>query len=129
MGPVQRIRLLGSPAVLPREVGRYVRDATQANFLKQAKGSLPGMASAFRCYAAFCDLRKVAPFPVREEAVLQWISMFNNTATFGNYVSLLEKCCFFSAFPRYLEVPLRQTWRQWPEEMPEQKFPLPEFHT
>ena len=99
MGPVQRIRLLGSPAVLPREVGRYVRDATQANFLKQAKGSLPGMASAFRCYAAFCDLRKVAPFPALEEVVLQWSSMFNNTATFGNYVSLLEKCCFFLHFP------------------------------
>ena len=92
MGPAQRIRLVGSPDVLPREVGRFIKDANHANFLKQVKGALPGMASAFRFYTAFCDMGKVAPFPVREEVALQRISVFNNTATFGNYVAILEKC-------------------------------------
>ena len=48
MGPAQRIRLLGPSDVLPREVGRYVKDATQTNLLKQANESLPGTESAFR---------------------------------------------------------------------------------
>ena len=88
------------------------------------------MASAFRCYTAFCELRKAAPFPVREEVVLQWSSMFNTTATFGNYVSLLEKCCFFFLhFPAAWKSPMRQESRQWPEEMAEQKFSLPELHS
>ena len=99
MGPAQRVRPLGAPAVLPHEVDRFVKGAAHANLLKQAKAPLPGMASASRCYAAFCELREVAPFPVREEVALQWSSMFNNTATFGNYVSLLEKYCFFLHFP------------------------------
>ena len=47
----------------------------------------------------------MAPFPTHEEVVMQWSSMFNNTATFWNYVSLLEKCCF-PVFPHYLEDPL-----------------------
>ena len=48
MGRAQRIRLIGSPAVPPREVDRYVKDANHANLLKQVKGPLPGMASASR---------------------------------------------------------------------------------
>ena len=48
MGPAQRIRLLGSSDVIPSTVDRYVKDASHANLLKQAKGSLPGMADAFR---------------------------------------------------------------------------------
>ena len=99
MGPAQRIKLLQSAALVPAVLDRYIKDATQANLLKQVRGSLPGMASAFRCYTAFCELRKTAAFPPQEETVLQWSSMFRNTATYGNYVSHLEKCCFFLRFP------------------------------
>ena len=62
MGP-RRIRIPNSPAGTPRALDRYIKDSTHANRLKQVKGSLPGMAPAFRCNTAFCKLRKVAPIP------------------------------------------------------------------
>ena len=99
LGPSQRIKLLQAAALVPSVLDRYVKDATQANLLKQVKGSLPGMSSAFRCYTAFCELRKTTAFPPHEETVIQWSSMFRNTATYGNYVSHLEKCCFFLRYP------------------------------
>ena len=63
LGPAHRIRLQKSSAIAPRVLGRYIKDAPHDNFLKKAKVSLPGMASAFRGYAAFCELRKVTPCP------------------------------------------------------------------
>ena len=36
---------------------------------------------------------------------MQRSGMFNNAATFKNYVSLLEKCCFFLHFPTTWETP------------------------
>ena len=129
MGPAQRIRLLGSSSVLPRQADRYIKDATQANLTKQVKDSLPGMASASRFYTDFFDLGKPPPSPVREGAALQWSSVFNNTATFGNYVSLLEKCCFFPPFPHHVEDPLRQACGQGLGKMSRQELPLPGFHS
>ena len=41
----------------------------------------------------------IPPFPVQEETVLQRSSVFNDTPTFGNYVCLLGRCCFFLRFP------------------------------
>ena len=52
LGAARRIRLSKSPDVLPCASGRYIQDATQENLPKQAKGSLPGPASAFRRYTA-----------------------------------------------------------------------------
>ena len=43
-----KIKHLASGIVMPRAVSRYVAESTQANLLKQVRGSLPGMASAFR---------------------------------------------------------------------------------
>ena len=40
MGPAQRIRFLGSSAVRPLQVDRFIKDSTQANLLKQVKGSV-----------------------------------------------------------------------------------------
>ena len=48
MGAARRIRLHGPSGVLPLEVVRYVKGPAHANLLKQVKGPLPGMASAFR---------------------------------------------------------------------------------
>ena len=48
LGPAPRVRLLTSPDIVPRVLDRYVKDAAQANFLKQANGPLPGTASALR---------------------------------------------------------------------------------
>ena len=37
-------------------------------------------------------------FPPTEELILLWSCVFNDTATYGNYISLLEKACFFLSF-------------------------------
>ena len=99
LGPAQKIKVLQASAMAPRILDRFVVDDAKANLLKQVRGPLPGMASAYRRYTAFCELRQTPPFPVSKEVVPQRISVFNNSATFGNYVSLLEKCCFFLLFP------------------------------
>ena len=56
------------------------------------------MASAFRCYVAFCELRHKPPSPAQEEIALQRSSIFNNAATCGNYISHLQKCFYFLRF-------------------------------
>ena len=62
--------------------------------LKQVRGSLPGIASAFRCYAAFCG---VADFPPSGVTVLRRGSVFfNYTSTCGGYLSRLKKAFFFT---------------------------------
>ena len=63
LGKARKLRLLKSAGVLPCAVDRYIKDGTHANILKQVNGSLPGMASAFRCYTAFCELRRVPLLP------------------------------------------------------------------
>ena len=95
MAPSMKINRLASGRVMPRAVSRYVADSTQANLLKQVRGSLPGMASDFRRYLSFCELDNAAPLPPMEETVLRWSSVFNDTATYGNYVGQLQKVCFF----------------------------------
>ena len=71
LGPDQRIKMLRAAALTPSVLGRFVFDATSANIPKQVKGPLPSMASAFRCYASFCELRKVPCLPVLGETVPQ----------------------------------------------------------
>ena len=61
LGHSQKIRYLKSSAVRPLQVNRFIKDQTQANLLKQVKGSLPGLASAFRYYTSFCELENVRP--------------------------------------------------------------------
>ena len=99
MGHAQRIRLLGSFAVLPRTVDRYIKDSTHANSLKQANESIQGDGICSPLMRRFLRTQESSPFPIREELAPQWRSMFNNAATFGNYASLLEKCCFSRHFP------------------------------
>lgn len=43
-------------------------------------------------------MRLIAPFPPTDETLAQWICVFNNAATYGNYVSYLQKCCFLLKF-------------------------------
>ena len=99
MGPSKRTQLLSTADIRPRLVDRFIQDATKANLLKQVRCSLPDMASSFRCYADFCEMRRIPSFPAHEETVLQWSAMFNNTAAFGNYNSQLGKFCFFPRPP------------------------------
>ena len=77
-------------------MGRFILDRTQANLLKQGRGSLPAISSALNCFAAFCEMRTAQPFPVTERIVLEWGAVFSDTATFANYISHLQKVCFFA---------------------------------
>lgn len=61
------------------------------NLIKQVRGPPPAMSSAYQFYTPFRELRKAPPFPVADATVLQWISMFNSTSTFGGYFALLER--------------------------------------
>ena len=111
LGPAREIRLLKSAGVLPKAVGRFPNDITQANLLKQVKGSL-SLAwlrpSAVIQTSANCV--RFPPFPALEETAPQWSSVFNNTATFGNYISLLGRCCFFPGPPPTGKPPAWPTW-------------------
>ena len=95
MGPAQRIKLFPAGRLIHRAVNRFIEENAQANLLKQVSGPLPGISSAFKCYLAFCEMEKVNPLPPAEETVLRWSSVFNDTATFGNYVPHLRSACFF----------------------------------
>ena len=99
MGPTKRIHLLRSAPIRPRILDRFIQDPTMGNLAIQMRGALPTMTSALRRYADLCELRKVPPCPVADEAALQWRSMFNNAATFGNYVSPHGGWCFFLRYP------------------------------
>ena len=39
------------------------------------------------------------PFPVTEQLVLVWSSVFSDTATYANYIAHLQKVCFFIGPP------------------------------
>lgn len=91
LGPMGKINHLAKADVLPATINRLCVDATHADLLRQVRGSPRILCSDFRCYVAFCELRKITPPPPTEEAAVPWICVFNNTATYGNYVSYLQK--------------------------------------
>ena len=57
LGPSHQIKVLQASTMAHRVLDRFVVDATKAHLLQQVRWSLPGMASAFRFYTAFCELR------------------------------------------------------------------------
>ena len=83
--------MLANAQLSSSTLDKFALSSTQANLLKQVRGSLPAIASAFRCYTAFCNLKGFTAFPPTEEAALQWSSVFDDTATFGNYIQHLAK--------------------------------------
>ena len=85
------------------------------------------MASAHRCYIAFCELRNFAPFPVREEVVKQRSSVFGNTATYGNYVCHLEKCCYFLRYPTTWSTPVIRHIAKGLKKCQDKSFRFPNF--
>ena len=76
IGQARKIRLRRVDALYPRISDRYVHDAASASMIKQVRDSLPSMASAFRRYAAFCELRRPPPFRL-------WGELFSIGSLFG----------------------------------------------
>ena len=94
-----RIKVLRETRQAAARIDRFAQDRTHANLLKQVRGSLPAISSALNCYNSFCDLRDTRPFPVTEQIVLEWSSVFADTATYANYIPNLQKVCFFVGSP------------------------------
>ena len=63
------------------------------------RGSLPAISSALNCYAAFCELRGLAPFPPTEQKGSERGAVLSDTATYTNYISHLQKARFFARAP------------------------------
>ena len=108
-------------------MGRFIRDRTRANLLKQVRGSLPAICSALNCYVAFCDLREVQPFPVTERLVLEWSAAFDSTATFANYASRIQKVCFFIGPPASWQTPAVRHVANGLKKCQENSFKFPNF--
>ena len=95
MGPVDRIKAIRDSRQAPTLVRRFLQDRTQANLLKQVRGSLPAIGSALNCLAYFCELRDVRPFPPSDHLFVDRRSACSDAAAFANYSSHLQKVCFF----------------------------------
>ena len=95
MGPVAKITSLRKRNFPSRKLSHLITEWTQPNLLKQIKGSFPSIASAIRCYTSFCELVSAHPFPPTEERVIRWSCVFNDTATYRNYIGHLRSACFF----------------------------------
>ena len=87
MGPVQKIMLTRARDALPRNLNRFAADNLQWGLLKQAKCSLPWMASDVSGYTSFCDLTQPPHFPPEGETIRRRSSSPNSTATVGDYIS------------------------------------------
>lgn len=105
MGPSAPIKALRFARHPPALMDRYIQDRTQANMLKQVRGSLPVTPSALNCYTVFCELRGASPFPSTEPLVIEWGAVFSDTATCATYISHMQKVCFFARAPANLMAP------------------------
>ena len=99
MGHMARTRAIREANHSPSWADGFIQDRTQANLLKQVRGSLPAIGSALNCFASFCELRGGGhPFPPSEQLIIEWSSFFADTATFANYISNMQKACFAIGF-------------------------------
>ena len=99
MGPSARIKAIKPSYQASTRVERFLQERTQANLLKQVRGSLPAISSALKRYIAFWGIRETRPFPPTEQLVPAWSSVLADTAAFANYISHLQKVCFFVGCP------------------------------
>ena len=71
--------------------GPLLRQGRSGQPAAAVRGSLPVWGSAFRFYLDFWHLRNYTPPPTNAEKVAVRSCVFNDTASFGNYVYRLEK--------------------------------------
>ena len=127
LGPMARIKTLRESGQAVARVGRFIQDRTQANLLKQVRGSLPAISSALNCFSAFCDLRDTRPFPVSERIVIEWSAVFSDSATFANYISHLQKACFFIGSPTVWLTPAVRLVAKGLKKCHDSSFKFPNF--
>ena len=94
MGPAAKLRALRFPNASRAKMNRLFETGASANVLKSSRRAIGGVASAVRRYTAFCGINGIRPFPAQEKYVLQRSSVFNETATFQQYVNSLRKACY-----------------------------------
>ena len=117
-GPAQKIKQLSRASVRPNQLNRFVQDISQANLRKHVRGSLPGIASAFGRCLSFCELTNTLPLSPMGGTVLRRSSVFNDTSTFGGYISHMRKVCFFLPSLYGLAYPICAPCCAWSEKVP-----------
>ena len=84
LGPASKLNKMRIASANQPEIDCSPRSASQQHAIIGVKACFGSFAPALWCYFSFCELRKVAPFPVNNRAVIEWSSIFNDGATFGN---------------------------------------------
>ena len=99
LGPAAKIRALKDANIPRHRLSNYLEAGSSVSLLKASRKAFKGLASAIRCYFAFCELKGIRPFPISERYVLQMSTLFAETATFQQYVNSLRKVCYILRYP------------------------------
>ena len=94
LGPAAKIRALKESNISKHRLSNFLEAGATLSLLKASRKAFKGLASAIRCYFSFCELKGIKPFPIKERYILQWSALFNETATFQQYVNSLRKVCY-----------------------------------
>ena len=90
LGPSAKLEALRSSNASRPKLNRYLETGASVNLLKSSRRAIGGAASAIRCYVSFCELKGIRPFPAKEKYILRRSALFNETATFQQYVNSLS---------------------------------------
>ena len=82
-----------------KRLSSFLDAGASTSLLKDSRKAFNGAASAIRCYLALCELKGTRPFPIKERVVLQRSALFNETATFQQYINSMRKVCYILREP------------------------------
>ena len=95
LGPSGKLNALLESQIPQYVVNRFFRTASQSIDSDAIRRCLTSFASGIRRYYIFRELRGTPPFPTREMAITEWISIFKHGQTFPNYVGYVRKFCYY----------------------------------
>ena len=82
LGPVAKIRALNESNISKTPHIELFGGGVAVSLLNAPRKAFKGMASAIRCYFAFCELEGIRPYPIREKYGPRRSALFNETETF-----------------------------------------------
>ena len=127
LGPMARILAIQESRQTETRAGRFAQDRSQANLIKQVRGSLPAISSDLNCYNAFFEILDIRPFPIAEQTIVEWSSVFSDAATYANYISPLQKVsCFIGSPVNWMSPALRHVANGL-EKCQDTSFEFPNF--
>ena len=127
LGPTAKLDKLRKASVNKTKIRTFFRTASQAHSLIGVRFCFRSFSSAIRCYFSFCELRDTTPFPVREEVVIEWSSIFNHGGTYKNYLNYLGKACFYLNSPTTWMTPAVRNISKGLSLLAKSRFRFPNF--